>query len=237
MLVRLLLPRVPTLNQCVTRTAKVYFSSSHAGSVDKKTHLMINTLGPDRLGIVSGMTKLVTDVGGSVGESQATKLGSYFSLTMQVSVPSKAAAEDLKQSLADESKTGMMTSTHSVETDDPKAVQVVVSPSVGGYSGRFVLSGADQPGHVHKVTSLLVKHGLSIDTMDTSEEEAPFGGTTLYHIDGIVTKPAPLAKGFHPDAVREDLEALGDSLNCDMSLEDNVGRKERLSSGIWENCA
>eukprot|EP00550_Attheya_septentrionalis_P003796 CAMPEP_0198285488 /NCGR_PEP_ID=MMETSP1449-20131203/4743_1 /TAXON_ID=420275 /ORGANISM="Attheya septentrionalis, Strain CCMP2084" /LENGTH=235 /DNA_ID=CAMNT_0043982897 /DNA_START=64 /DNA_END=768 /DNA_ORIENTATION=- len=235
MIVRLLLPRVPTLNlnQCVTRTAKVYFSSSHAhAGVDKKTHLMINTLGPDRLGIVSDMTKLVTDVGGSVGESQATKLGSYFSLTMQVSVPSKAAADDLKQSLADESKIGMM-SMHSVETDDPKAVQVVVSPSVGGYSGRFVLSGADQPGHVHKVTSLLVKHGLSIDTMDTSEEEAPFGGTTLYHIDGIVTKPAPLAKGFDPDAVREDLEALADSLNCDMSLEDNVGRKERLSSGIW----
>jgi glycine cleavage system transcriptional repressor len=175
MIVRLL-PRVPTLNQCVMRTAKVYFSSSHAGVVvDKKTYLMINTLGPDRLGIVSDMTKLITDVGGSVGESQATKLGSYFLLTMQVSVPSKAAAENLKKLLTDESVMGIMMSTHSVETNnDPKSVQVgVVSPSVGGYSGRFVLSGADQPGHVHKVTSLLVKHGLSIDTMDTSEEEAP----------------------------------------------------------------
>ena len=44
-------------------------------------------MGSDRLGIVRDLTKYVTDVGGNVGESQAAKLGSHFSLMMLVNVP------------------------------------------------------------------------------------------------------------------------------------------------------
>lgn len=39
------------------------------------------------MGIVSDMTSFVIDAGGNVGESQAARLGSYFSLMMMVSVP------------------------------------------------------------------------------------------------------------------------------------------------------
>ena len=46
-------------------------------------------MGLDRCGIVSDMTKLVTDAGGNVGESQASKLGTHFALTMLIQVPSE----------------------------------------------------------------------------------------------------------------------------------------------------
>jgi predicted amino acid-binding ACT domain protein len=49
--------------------------------------LIINAVGSDRLGIMSDMTKFVTDAGGNVGDSQAAKLGSNFSLMMLVEVP------------------------------------------------------------------------------------------------------------------------------------------------------
>ncbi len=49
--------------------------------------MIINAVGSDRLGIVSELTKYVTDVGGNVGESQASRLGSHFSLMMLVHVP------------------------------------------------------------------------------------------------------------------------------------------------------
>jgi glycine cleavage system regulatory protein len=39
------------------------------------------------VGIVSDLTKYVTGVGGNVGESQASTLGSHFSLMMLVNVP------------------------------------------------------------------------------------------------------------------------------------------------------
>ena len=62
------------------------------------TNLIVNAVGADRPGIVSDMTKFVTDVGGNVGQSQAAKLGHYFSLMMQIEVPSQHL-EKLKNSL------------------------------------------------------------------------------------------------------------------------------------------
>lgn len=68
--------------------------SSAAGT----TTLVINAVGQDRVGIVSDITGLVIDVGGNVGESQAAKLGSHFSLMMLVTVPADHL-DDLKDKL------------------------------------------------------------------------------------------------------------------------------------------
>lgn len=82
------------------------------------------------------------------------------------------------------------------------------------------MEGADNPGIVHKMTSAIAKHGLSIDRMHTDQALAPQGGTVLFHINATVTASAPLAAGFDAEKIREDLEAIGDSLNCDVTLED-----------------
>merc|ERR1711971_8508 len=191
-----------------------------------RTHLLINTLGADRLGIVSDMTKQVVDNGGSVGESQALKLGSQFSLTMAVSIPSNNV-QTLTSSLSQ--MEGL--TTQFVEESPQTRKQTV------GYSGRFILHGADQPGLVHKVTSILQKHGLGVDVMETMEEEAPFGGTTLFHIDGIAVASKPLRSDFDSAAVQEELQKLGEKFNCDIDLIHDVGRKERITTDVWENIA
>lgn len=82
------------------------------------------------------------------------------------------------------------------------------------------MEGADHPGIVHKVTSILAKHGLSIDTMETSDDIAPHGGTTLFRMHGIANAAEPLASGFDVKKIKDELQELGDSLNCDVSLED-----------------
>lgn len=176
------------------------------------------------------MTKLVTNAGGSVGESQATKLGSHFSLTMTIDVPTKSFS-DLKAALKDIK--GLKT--QYLEADE--GVAKPKPPARIAYSGRFTLEGADNPGLVHKVTSLLKTHGLGIDSLETNQEEAAFGGTTLFSIDGIATAMEPLPQSFDSEKIRKELVQLGDSLNCDISLEDNVTRKSRPNYEIWENMA
>jgi len=177
-----------------------------------QTYLIVNAVGADRPGIVSELTKYVTDVGGNVGASQAARLGSHFSLMMQISVPN-AALDTLKTSL-----TGMKTMNASVfETENPNGTVVV--PAIG-YSGYFTVSGADNPGIVHKVTSVLAKHGLSIEKVRTSQEGAPHGGTTLFLMEGTATAPEPLAKEFSADKIKAELEELGNYLNCDVSMVD-----------------
>ena len=87
-------------------------------------------------------------------------------------------------------------------------------------SGKFTLEGADHPGIVHRVTTILSRNGLSIDKMETSDEIAPYGGTTLFRMRGIANAQEPLAAGFNPSKVKEQLRQLGDDMNCDIEMED-----------------
>jgi len=84
------------------------------------------------------------------------------------------------------------------------------------------LEGADNPGIVHTITRALADHGLNIDKMTTSQEIAPYGGTVLFTMRGLAIAYEPLPKSFDPAIIREDLRKLGDSLNCDVSMEDSI---------------
>jgi len=118
-------------------------------------------------------------------------------------------------------------STSCYTTGNPDAVEVTPKD---GYTGRFSLDGADNPGIVHKVTKILSKHRLNIDELKTYEDaSAPYGGVSLFHMSGIATAPAPLSKSFDPKLIREELEALGDEMNCDITLEDLLDEKYSAS--------
>lgn len=61
---------------------------------------------------------------------------------------------------------------------------------------------------------------MSIDRMETGQEIAPHGGTTLFRMSGTANAQAPLAAGFDIEKIKNELEALGDSLNCEVHLTD-----------------
>ena len=54
----------------------------------------------------------------------------------------------------------------------------------------------------------------------TPDKSAPYGGLSLFYISGIATSPKPLANGFDPEAIRDELEDLGDRMNCEITIED-----------------
>jgi glycine cleavage system transcriptional repressor len=82
------------------------------------------------------------------------------------------------------------------------------------------LEGADNPGIVHKIASILANNGMSIDKMETSDETAPHGGTTLFKMDGIAHAYEPVAVGFDAEKIKLELNDLGDELNCDIDMVD-----------------
>jgi glycine cleavage system transcriptional repressor len=84
-------------------------------------------------------------------------------------------------------------------------------------------SGADNPGIVHKLTSVLAKNSLTIAYMKTRQEEAPFGGTELFTMEGKAVAYQPLASHFDHKKIGEELQELGDSLNCDVDFSDMTG--------------
>lgn len=87
-------------------------------------------------------------------------------------------------------------------------------------SGKFTLEGADHPGIVHKLTTALAQHGLSVDKMETDQDIAPHGGTVLFRMRGIAQAAAPLCKTFDAARIGQQLRRLGDDLNCTVDLID-----------------
>jgi len=200
------------LAKCLTRTNPIQKVAIRCFSTIQKEFIVISAVGNDRRGIVSDITKIVVEKGGNVGESQAAKLGSHFGLSMLISIP-KSESLDLQASLT--SIPGLATSC--TVTNDPK--KITVSPDNIGYSGHFTLTGADNPGIVNRVTTILSKHHLYIDRMQTSEEDAPFGGTSLFEMKCTATAMSPLGSGFNVEIIEDELKNLGNMMNCDVNLE------------------
>jgi len=198
--------------QKLTVAADRFYSSTRR-QYKQQTKLVINAVGTDRLGIVQDMTKEVIDAGGNVGASQAAKLGKYFSLMMLVEVPESAvqALEERLETLED------LSTSICVAKDDDGAV---ASTETIGYKGALSLEGADHPGIVHKVTKILSSHGLNIDSLETTDELAPQGGTVLFRMIGITHAYEPLSAGFDVEKIKQELSELGDALNCDILLID-----------------
>jgi len=206
------------LNQQQTGVVRSFVSTNHSNN--KQTQLIINAVGTDRLGIVYDMTKEVIDAGGKVGASQASKLGKYFSLMMLVEVPENQVGLLTKnlQQLHDLSASVCLTEEDG-DSDNDNTFASSSSYTIG-YKGKLTLEGADNPGIVNKVTKILSTNGLNIDTMETSDELAPEGGTVLFRMRGIAHAYEPLSAGFDVSKIKQELADLGDDLNCDIGLTD-----------------
>ena len=177
----------------------------------------MNAVGKDRLGIVSEITKYVTDIGGNVGESQATKLGHHFSMMMLIQIPTEHRTHFELQL---KTMKDMNTAVFETEAKAPSDY----TPRIA-YSGYFELEGANYPGIVHKVTSFLAHHGLSVDRLETDDcTIAPHGGTVLFKMKGIANALEPLASGFSIPAIEDGINKLADELNCDITIQNVTGK-------------
>lgn len=186
--------------------------------------IIINAVGEDRLGIVSDISKIVIDCGGNVSESVAGRLGLHFSLMMLVTIPKSSYELIQKHILNVPDLDGAV---FDAKTKGTK-VTANKTPMIG-YSGKFILEGADNPGIVHRVTTALAKNNLNIDSLHTEQELAPYGGSVLFKMSGIVVATAPLAKHFDIQKIKNELIDLGNSLNCDISLNDNIDEQYNSS--------
>lgn len=171
------------------------------------SQLILTAVGPDRLGLVADLTRYVHEAGASLADSRMVNLRGHFALLALVEGSGEALAQ-LRRALAEGSaKLGLRL--------DVKDVDAATAPAPGSLPYRLKGYAPDQPGIVARVTDVLRQHHVNIEEFETRVESTPFSGTPMFVIESVVTLP----KGMSVRALRQDLEALGDRIGCDVDLD------------------
>lgn len=170
------------------------------------TPLVITVTGNDRVGIVDDVTKIILSYRGNVEASRMARLGGVFAMLMLVSI-------------TDEQVENLKTALNELRS---QAFELTIVPTQRGISQKFKewhryqidVRGADHEGIIHEITHHLAQHGVSVETIDTGTEDAPFGGTKLFIMRAKVFSPPNLPFA----SLQEELAAIGAELNVDIEI-------------------
>ena len=168
--------------------------------------LVITAVGPDRPGLVGEFTRALFEAGANVADSRMVNLRGQFAILALVE-GADAVLGSVRERLPQLGKeTGLaVTSTAESKPWEPRA----------GLPFRIKTYSTDQPGIVHRVSSLLRERGVNIEALETKLESAPFAGSPVFTMEMSVTLPPSV----HVRELRRELQVACDALDCDVDLE------------------
>ena len=170
-------------------------------------HLIITAIGPDHPGLVGDFTRHVYEVGASLADSRMVNLRGQFALLALIEGSPDSLAALRRVLEASKDALGLHL--------DMREVDVSTGPAPGSVPYRLKVYSPDQPGIVARVTDLLRQHAVNVEELETRVESAPFAGTLLFLLEAVLSLP----KGTSVRKLREELQALGDRIGCDIDLD------------------
>ena len=167
------------------------------------TTLILTLVGPDRPGLVSGLSETVAACGGSWNESRMARLAGRFAGIVLLSLPDQGA-DGLHRQLAALRDEGFQ-----VVLQDAAAE----AAAPGGTVLTLGLVGNDRPGIVRDITSILARRGVNIEELTTNVLSGSFSGEAMFRAEARLRVP----DGVTVAAIRQDIETLGNELMVDLS--------------------
>jgi glycine cleavage system transcriptional repressor len=169
-------------------------------------NIVLTITGPDRIGLVEKVSKIVVEHAGNIEASRMAHLGGEFSMLMLIRIEEDHSGP-LEKSLAKlQAESYKLTSTITAKEDPAKYK--------GWVPYSIEVSGADHEGIINKVAGFLSQTGFNIETINTNTVTAPMSGTELFTMDAIFLVPAErtFSKWNKP------LQQLGDELNVEIEV-------------------
>lgn len=170
------------------------------------TTLVLTVIGDDRPGLVKSLADVVAAHQGNWQNSQLSQLAGQFAGLVEVEV-----ADDRLEALVDELR-GLDRLDVTVRSG------VAAEAETGPQRRRLVLDlvGNDRAGIVAEITTALAGAQINIERLETSTEEAPMAGGSLFRAQAELTASA----GADLEQVTRALERLADELMVDLTLAD-----------------
>lgn len=166
------------------------------------TTLVLTVIGDDRAGLVSSLSGVIARHHGNWTTSQLAELAGKFAGIVLVEVDEQNAGA-LAEAL--EPLKGLLDVTvhqgnASAPAGDPLTLDLV---------------GADRPGIVQDITSVITHAGGSIETLTSRVTEAPMAGGDLFTARAVVR-----VDSAHTAGLRAELEKLADTFMVDFTFDD-----------------
>ncbi len=166
--------------------------------------LVITFVGDDRRGIVESISKIIVEFDGEWVESRMANLSGKFAGVLRANIPvdqCDAFSETLKSTVKD---------LHiNIEPVD-KAQDM----SNQNQCIKLELVGQDRPGIIHRISTLLVNNGATVEDMESEVIEASMSGEKLFKASITLC----LAEGYSVEKLSEVLEDLANELIVDIEL-------------------
>jgi glycine cleavage system transcriptional repressor len=175
--------------------------------------LIITAVGPDRPGIVGELTAHLHSVGGNIIDSRMVNLRGEFAMMILLEMSDEDAAAKLAQALPGQGKA------MGLSLGVTRQQASTARPAPGGIPYRLKTYSMDQPGIVARLTAVLRSLGVNIEELEARQESAPFAGSPLFSTEMRLTVPPGIQLG----KLRQELEAAGNELNCDIDLDPGEG--------------
>ena len=169
------------------------------------THFAVTAVGADRPGIVAAVTRAFVDHGCNLEDSSMTILRGQFAMMLVVDAPAGVGAAELEDALA----------APAAQLDLVVAVRPAAEPAASvAEADQWTVSvhGADHPGIVHGVASLLAERSINIVDLSTRVVGAPT--RAFYTMVLEVTLPP----GADADQLERDLGAKASELGVTCRL-------------------
>ncbi|MDQ3384716.1 MAG: ACT domain-containing protein [Actinomycetota bacterium] len=171
--------------------------------------VVVSAFGPDRPGIVAAVTGVLVDHRANLADTAMTNLAGQFAMVLVVEVPEDERAEALEVALVDQTSAFGLTVVVRPLPDDGATGDARVE---GGSSWAVSVYGADRPGIVHRVATLLAEHGANV--VDLSTRTVGAAGALAYVMLLEVTVP-PVAD---VDGFEAALQRLAGDLGVEIHL-------------------
>jgi glycine cleavage system transcriptional repressor len=164
--------------------------------------LAVTAIGADRPGIVADVTGVLLAEGCNLEDTAMSILRGQFAMVMVVASPDDVTAARLESALA-KATSGLLLQVRAVDDAHETPEQV--------HTWTCTVYGADRPGIVHAVASVLAARGVNILDLVTRIAD---GDPPLYSMVLYVALPA----GLEPDDMRVALDEVAGSLDVACTL-------------------
>lgn len=169
-------------------------------------HFAVTAVGRDRPGIVAAVTGVLVDHDCNLEDTSMSILRGHFAMMLVVAGPAELDAAALETTLKDATSSDFDLVVAVRQIDDE------VPASLEGEAWTVAVYGADRPGIVHAITSLLAEIGVNVTDLTTrviGDPERP-----VYAMVLEVTLP-PALKPEHV-AARLDEQAAALGVECSL---------------------